>query len=269
MFSNLGQNQVMEIIEAARCSVFFIDEDQRVTMKDIGTKAEIEKWANYAGATVHKLQLSSQFRCNGSDGYMAYLDQLLGIRETANTDFKDLGYEFHVCASPNELHEKILFHNKERNRARMVAGYCWPWNSKKDPKAMDIVIPEHNFAKQWNLTQDGMLWIVSPAAVDQIGCIHTCQGLEVDYIGVFMGPDLVIRNGTWVCQPEKRASSDKSIHGIKSLIKLNPQKGKEMANAIIKNTYRTLMTRGMKGCFLWSSDEETQDWLRENTTRSI
>jgi len=158
----------MEIIEAARCSVFFIDEDQRVTMKDIGTKAEIEKWANYAGATVHKLQLSSQFRCNGSDGYMAYLDQLLGIRETANTDFKDLGYEFHVCASPNELQEKILFHNKERNRARMVAGYCWPWNSKKDPKAMDIVVPEYNFGKQWNLTQDGMLWIVSPASVEQI-----------------------------------------------------------------------------------------------------
>ena len=269
MFSNLGQNQVMEIIEAARCSVFFIDEDQRVTMKDIGTKAEIEKWAKHAGATVHQLQLSSQFRCNGSDGYMAYLDQLLGIRETANTDFKDLGYEFHVCASPNELHEKILFHNKERNRARMVAGYCWPWNSKKDSKAMDIVIPEYDFAKQWNLTQDGMLWIVSPASVDQIGCIHTCQGLEVDYIGVFMGPDLVIRNGNWVCQPEKRASSDKSIHGIKSLLKANPQKGKEMANAIIKNTYRTLMTRGMKGCFLWSSDEETQDWLRgEVSSRS-
>jgi DUF2075 family protein len=81
-----------------------------------------------------------------------------------------------------------------------------------------------------------------------------------------MGPDLVIRNGQWLCQPEKRASSDKSIHGIKSLIKANPQKGQEMANAIIKNTYRTLMTRGMKGCFVWSSDKETQEWLSKHIT---
>jgi DUF2075 family protein len=267
MFSNLGQNQVMEIIEAARCSVFFLDEDQRVTMKDIGSSSEIEKWARYSGAEIHHLKLSSQFRCNGSDGYMAFLDRLLGIRETANTDLKELNYEFRVCNSPIDLYKEILHRNKERNRARMVAGYCWPWNSKKDPSAMDIVVPEYNFGKQWNLTQDGMLWIISPESVEQIGCIHTCQGLEVDYIGVFMGPDLVIRNGQWLCQPEKRASSDKSIHGLKSLLKANPQKGQEMANAIIKNTYRTLMTRGMKGCFIWSSDAETQEWLRGGEMR--
>jgi DUF2075 family protein len=142
------------------------------------------------------------------------------------------------------------------------AGYCWPWNSKTDKKANDIVFPEHNFAKQWNLTQDGMLWIISPASVEQIGCIHTCQGLEVDYIGVIMGPDLVIRNGQWICQPTARASSDKSIHGLKGLLKTNPERGHQMAELLIKNTYRTLMTRGMKGCYVWSSDEETLDWMK-------
>jgi DUF2075 family protein len=110
-----------------------------------------------------------------------------------------------------------------------------------------------------------MLWIVSPASVEQIGCIHTCQGLEVDYIGVIMGPDLVIRNGKWVCQPEKRASSDKSIHGLKSLLKTDPERGQQMAELIIKNTYRTLMTRGMKGCYIWSNDEETLEWLKNNS----
>jgi hypothetical protein len=120
MFSNLGQNQVMEIIEAARCSVFFLDEDQRVTMKDIGSSAEIEKWARYSGAEIHHLKLSSQFRCNGSDGYMAFLDQLLGIRKTANTDLKELNYDFRVCSSPVELYEEILLKNKERNRARIL-----------------------------------------------------------------------------------------------------------------------------------------------------
>jgi DUF2075 family protein len=262
MFSNLGENQIKEIINAARCSVFFLDEDQRVTMKDIGSDAEIAMWAAHAGATLHRLELTSQFRCNGSDGYMAYLDQLLGIRQTANTNLNDLNYDFQICDSPNAIYEKVKEKNLIRNRARMVAGYCWPWNSKTDRKANDIIFPEHNFAKQWNLTQDGMLWIISPESVEQIGCIHTCQGLEVDYIGVIMGPDLVIRNGQWICQPQARASSDKSIHGLKSLLKTNPECGNQMAELIIKNTYRTLMTRGMKGCYVWSSDEETLEWMR-------
>lgn len=269
MFSNLGENQIKEIINAARCSVFFLDEDQRVTLKDIGSEAEISIWAAHAGATLHQLELSSQFRCNGSDGYMAFLDNMLGIRETANTDLSDISYDFKVCQTPNELYERIRDKNQDRNRARMVAGYCWPWNSKKDKAANDIVFPEHNFAKQWNLTQDGMLWIISPSSVEQIGCIHTCQGLEVDYIGVIMGPDLVIRNGHWVVQPKARASSDKSIHGLKSLLKTDPEKGNQMAELIIKNTYRTLMTRGMKGCFVWSSDEETLGWMSEQLNRKL
>jgi DUF2075 family protein len=263
MYANLGENQVMEIINAAKCSVFFIDEDQRVTMKDIGTRGEIEMWARKANAEVHYMELESQFRCNGSDGYLAWLDNLLEIRATANVDANDLNYHFELVDDPNILRSKIDEYNKIRNRARIVAGYCWPWNSKKDKKAMDIVMPQYNFGMQWNLTEDGSLWIIRPESVNQIGCIHTCQGLEVDYVGVIMGDDLVIRNGQWVCQPEKRASSDKSIHGIKQLLKNDNAKGKEMAELIIKNTYRTLMTRGMKGCLVFSSDLETREWLKK------
>lgn len=265
MFSNLGENQIKEIINAARCSVFFLDENQRVTMKDIGSESEISRWAVVSGATLHQLELTSQFRCNGSDGFMAFLDNMLDIRETANTELSEIDFDFQICKTPNDLYNQILTKNHERNRARMVAGYCWPWNSKNDKKAQDIIFPEHNFAKQWNLTQDGMLWIISPDSVEQIGCIHTCQGLEVDYIGVIMGPDLVIRDGKWVCQPLARASSDKSIHGIKSLLKNNPHQGHKMSELIIKNTYRTLMTRGMKGCYVWSCDDETLQWLTQRT----
>jgi len=262
MFSNLGENQIKEIINAAKCSVFFVDEDQRVTMKDIGSRGEVEYWAKRAGAEVYYMELESQFRCNGSDGYLAWLDQMLGIRETANVNVGDLNYHFEVVDNPNTLYERIAHYNLERNRARLVAGYCWPWHSKKDKKAMDIVMPEYNFGMQWNLTDDGMLWIVSPHSVNQVGCIHTCQGLEVDYVGVIMGDDLVIRDGHWVCRPEKRASSDKSIHGLKALLKRDPQRGQEMAELIIKNTYRTLMTRGMKGCLVFSTDRETRAWIR-------
>ena len=263
MFSNLGENQIKEIISAAKCSIFFVDEDQRVTMKDIGSRKEVEYWANKVGSTVHYLELESQFRCNGSDGYLAWLDNFLDIRQTANLNLSDLNYQFEVIDNPNKLRSRIFSYNSDRNKARIVAGYCWPWNSKKDKNAMDIIIPEHDFRMQWNLTQDGMLWIISPDSVNQIGCIHTCQGLEVDYIGVIIGADLVVRNGSWVCRPEYRASSDKSIHGLKTLLKRDPQRGKEMAELIIKNTYRTLMTRGMKGCLVYSDDQETRDWLKE------
>lgn len=263
MYANLGENQIKEIIHAAKCSIFFIDEDQRVTIKDIGTREEIVKWANRAKAEVVTLELESQFRCNGSDGYLAWLDNFLEIRKTANTDLNDINYHFEVVDDPNILREKITAYNKVNNRARLVAGYCWPWNSKKNKKAMDIVMPEFNFGMQWNLTEDGMLWIISPNSIDQVGCIHTCQGLEVDYIGVIMGDDLVIRNGRWVCQSDRRARSDKSVHGLKKLLGNNHTEGSQLAELVIKNTYRTLMTRGMKGCLLFSSDPETREWLSQ------
>ena len=261
LYSNLGENQIKEIIHAAKCSIFFLDEDQRVTMKDIGSKQEIEYWANQIGASLHYLKLESQFRCNGSDGYLAWLDYILFNRSTAHTNLKDINYHFEVLVSPNELRKRITEINKERNRARLVAGYCWPWNSKKNKKALDIVISEEDFGMQWNLTEDGSLWIISPDSVNQVGCIHTCQGLEVDYIGVIIGPDMVIRNGKWLCRPEYRAKSDKSIHGLKSLLKRDPVRGNQMAELIIKNTYRTLMTRGMNGCLIYTTDKETKEWF--------
>lgn len=260
-YGNEGENQIKEIINAAKCSVFFIDEDQRVTLKDIGTNEHIEQCAKVAKAEITYLALESQFRCNGSDGYLAWLDNLLGIRQTANESIHDLNYSFKVVDSPNELRNQIEQLNMERNRARMVAGYCWPWKSKKDAKAMDIIIGD--FAMQWNLSTDGSLWIVSPESVNQIGCIHTCQGLEVDYIGVIIGDDLVIRSGTWVSQPDKRDKRDKSMRGWKKLINEQPNTAPKHIESIIKNTYRTLMTRGMKGCIVYSTDKETREWLKK------
>lgn len=167
IYSNLGENQVKEIIHAAKCAVFFIDEDQRVTVKDIGSREEIEHWAARAGASVSYFELESQFRCNGSDGYLAWLDGMLGIRPTAHTDLSGIDYRFEVLDDPAELRTRITAYNEERNRARIVAGYCWPWHSKKDRSKMDIVIPEYRFEMQWNLTEDGMLWIMSPDSVRQ------------------------------------------------------------------------------------------------------
>ncbi|MBE0565773.1 MAG: DUF2075 domain-containing protein [Krumholzibacteria bacterium] len=264
LYQNLGENQAKEIISAAKCSIFFLDEDQRVTWKDVGTAAEIESWAAAAGATVTRMELQSQFRCNGSDGYLAWLDDTLQIRETANDDLGDIDFDFRVLDSPTELMQLIEELNTERNKARAVAGYCWDWISKKSGRTeeFDIVFEEHGFARRWNLDKDGSLWIRKPESVSEVGCIHTCQGLEVDHIGVIVGPDLVVRDGRVVVRPDCRSRMDSTLKGYKKALKEDPDAARAKAELIIKNTYRTLMSRGQKGCYVYCTDAETAAYFR-------
>ncbi|MET0637774.1 MAG: DUF2075 domain-containing protein [Chitinophagaceae bacterium] len=264
LYSNLGENQIKELVNAARCTVFFVDEDQKVTLKDIGSVDEIKKWATMADAEINEMELQSQFRCNGADGYLAWLDNVLQIRPTANPTLENVPYDFQIFSSPNELRDAIVEKNMGNNKSRMVAGYCWKWNSKKDKNATDVIIPEFDFAMKWNLTEDGSTWIISPESVNEIGCIHTCQGLEVDYIGVVLGPDIAVENGEIITRPEKRATSDNSIKGWKELSKRNKVDAQARLDAIIKNTYRTLMTRGMKGCYIYSTDPEVSAYFKRH-----
>jgi uncharacterized protein len=265
LFSNVGENQIKELINAAKCTVFFIDENQKVTLKDIGEKSEIEKWAKQLGAKITNLNLESQFRCNGSDGYLAWIDNTLQIRETANTMFDTSDYDFKIIDTPQELHA-IIKKKNSANKARVVAGYCWNWISQKNPLLKDIVIG--NYKATWNLNDDGQAWIIKPDSVEEVGCIHTCQGLEVDYVGVIVGPDLIVRNGKVLTKPEKRASSDRSIFGWKKLFKTDPDKTIKRMDEIIKNTYRTLMTRGQKGCYVYFVDEETRQYFESRIIKS-
>ncbi|MBR1413669.1 MAG: DUF2075 domain-containing protein [Bacilli bacterium] len=265
MFQNLGENQIKEIINAANFSVFFIDEDQKVTLKDIGSVDEIKKYANELGAGIKVVELESQFRCNGSDGYLAWLDNLLEIRKTANFDDMDFDYDFRVLDNPNEVRRLIEEKNKENNKSRMVAGYCWNWISegKNNTDIHDIVIPEYNFEMSWNLG-NSQTWAIDPMSVNEIGCIHTCQGLEFDYVGVIIGDDIRYEDGHIVTDYKKRASTDQSLKGINKIAKEEGQgEANRVADAIIKNTYRTLMTRGMKGCYVYCTNKQLSDYLKE------
>jgi len=232
-------------------------------LKDIGHKDEVQRWSRELNAKVSTAELSSQFRCNGSDGYLAWLDNALQIRPTANEKLDTKEFDFRVFDSPEEMRRVIVEKNKASNKARLVAGYCWPWNSKKNQKEMDVVIPEHRFAMQWNLSSDGSLWIVAKESVDQIGCIHTCQGLEVDYIGVVVGDDFTVRDGKVITRPEKRAASDQSIKGYKSALKSGQHDIHQRADLIVKNTYRTLMTRGLKGCYVYFTDRDASEYFKK------
>ena len=262
LYRNQGDNQVKELIRSARCTVFFVDDDQRVTLLDIGHTEELRRRARELGAEVTELELSSQFRCNGSDGYLAWLDNTLDIRGTTNPTLDGAEYDFRVFDNPSDLHALVALKNRANNRARVVAGYCWKWPSKKDAQAWDIEMPQFDYRRRWNLDKDGSLWIVTPGSVEQVGCIHTCQGLELDYVGVIIGPDLAYRDGHIVTDATKRASSDQSVKGLKSMLKAEPAASLAMADVIVKNTYRTLLTRGMKGCYVYCTDAPLAAYIR-------
>ena len=263
MFHNFGQNQIKEIINASLCSVFFIDESQRVTLSDIGSVAEIKKWAKELDSEISEMELVSQFRCNGSDGYLAWLDNVLEIRSTANSDMKDIDYDIRIIDSPNEVRDLIIERNKSINHSRILAGYCWAWPKagQNDTNVHDIKIGD--FEMSWNLG-NSLTFAIDEDSVNEVGCIHTSQGLEFDYAGVIIGDDMRYENGHIVTDFTKRAKTDQSLKGIKKLYKENPEFALKEADEIIKNTYRTLMTRGMKGCYIYCTDKNLANYLKES-----
>ena len=262
-FQNLGENQIKEIIKASKFSIFFIDESQKVTLKDIGSIEEIQKYITDANAESTIMELESQFRCNGSDGYIAWLDDVLDIRKTANSNGFDLDYDIRICDTPNEVRDLIFEKNKIKNKARLLAGYCWNWiaDGKNKSNVYDITIPEYNFAMSWNLG-NSQTWAIDSESINEIGCIHTAQGLEFDYVGVIIGDDLRYEKNQIITDVSKRAKTDQSIKGLKTMSLKNPEKAKIIADEIIKNTYRTLMTRGQKGCYIYCTNKNLSNYLK-------
>lgn len=264
MFQNLGENQIKEIIEASKVSVFFIDETQRVTSKDIGTVDEIKKWANKIGTKLYcgeRYNLTSQFRCNGSDGYINFINDLLQIKETANKEL-DGDYEFKVFDDASDMREALRQKNLINNKSRMLAGYCYEWVTKNsnDLSLYDIELP--NFKARWNFNTT-QTWAIDKESFDQVGCIHTSQGLEFDYVGVIIGRDLKYNDGQVVTDPTSRAKTDQSLKGLKS----DPEFVAK-ADKIIRNTYKVLLTRGQKGCYVYCEDEALAAYIKQRIGQS-
>ena len=269
-YGNQGENQVKEIINASKFSIFFIDKHQKVTFKDYGSIEVIEKFANECDAEIGRKVLESQFRCNGSDGYLSWLDDVLELEETANFDGFGIDYDFRVIDDVCDLRDLIFEKNDEINdekldktyEARLLAGYCWNWykNERANSDYHDIKIGD--FEMSWNLNNTET-WAIDETSVNEVGCIHTSQGLEFDYVGVIIGEDMRFENGHIVTDFNQRARTDQSLKGIKKFYKQDPEEALRVADEIIKNTYRTLMTRGMKGCYIYCENMELQVYFKE------
>lgn len=257
LHSNIGENQIKEIIHASRFSVFFIDEAQAITLKDIGTISNIKKFALEEEAEIQEIELISQFRCGGSDHYLEFIEHFLyNKRGKVNYHF-----DFEVIDSPKELYELIKKKNTNNN-ARLVAGFCWNRNGKHsdDQTYHDITIGD--FSLSWNL-KHGEEFAIRENAIDEVGCIYNVQGLEFDYIGVIIGPDLKYQDGKVISDYKARANTEKSLYGIYQLIKEDKDTYKTAADTIIRNTYRVLLTRGMKGCYVYACDKKLQEHLKK------
>ncbi|NCB02875.1 MAG: DUF2075 domain-containing protein, partial [Spirochaetia bacterium] len=260
-----GEDQIKEIIKTGQCSVFFIDEAQKVTAKDYGSIETIKKWALALGAEIIEDELLSQFRCNGSDGYLAWLDNTLGIRETANITLDDIDYDFQVFDDVVKLKHIITEKNAIDGKARLLAGYCWQWDTKNSSKA-EIDIEIGDFSMKWNLSGD-KTFAISEGSINQVGCIHTTQGLEFSYVGVIIGDDMRFENGKIITDFSKRAKSDKSLHGLLGPARKDDKEALKEIDKIIRNTYRTLMTRGMKGCYLYCTDKNLAEHLKQSISK--
>ena len=250
-----GENQIEDIVHSARCSIMFVDDIQQIRPDDLGSVSEIKKVARKEKAVYREIELETQFRCSGAAGYINWLDNVLQIRETANISGWDGDFDFRIFDDPIELLKEIRKKNSAGFNARMLAGYAWKWTSKKDGnpngEVDDVIIDEFDFSMPWNSRSSRTTWAIDDRGVEQIGCIHTAQGLEFDYVGVIIGNDLRF-------DPKKNEyyvdwKSYKDPAGKKGL-KKQPDKLSEY----VRNIYKVLMSRGIKGCYVYICNEEVK-----------
>ena len=260
-FMYMGKNQIEDIINAAKVSIFFIDEKQIIRPEDIGTLEEICRVAQLNNAEVHKLNLTAQFRCAGADGYINWVDDVLHLQATGNFDgWNKQDFEFKICESPNELRDLIKSKNDSGFKARILAGYAWKWTAANEGNANgqveDVIIPEFSFGMPWNARNVGTTWAIDEEGIDQIGCVHTSQGLEFDFVGIIIGKDLQFNSVT--NKYFTKWEEYKDVKGRQGL-----QNKLDELNKLVRNIYRILMTRGMKGCYVYFVDKDTENYFRK------
>lgn len=253
-----GRPQVMELIDAARVPVFLLDEHQVVRPSEIGTVDEIGAAAQALGLGVKLISLDGQFRCGGSRAYETWVLRLLGLQTGGPAPWTgDPVFQLSVSNGPSEMEVRLRHLLADGYGARIAAGYCWTWS---DPVSGGGLRPDVRIGpwhRPWNnkkQTSHGgapgtPFWASDPAGFEQVGCVYTAQGFEYDYAGVIIGPDLVWRGDRWVARPE---------HSHDSQVKRGTA---EQFDRSVRNTYKVLLTRGMRGAMIMSTDRETQAML--------
>lgn len=253
------------IIAASRVTVFFVDEGQIVTASDKGTIANLEQSARNMGAIIHKgedFALKSQFRCQGGNIYPSFVENVLGINKSGANSLKESDYDFRVYDDLVKMRDDLRA-KSQHHTCRIVAGYCYEWVSKdKGLNSPEDDINIGGFHAKWNLNAKyGKVFALDPDSFDLVGCIHTVQGLEFDYIGVIIGKDLYYEDGKVKTNFLAHPSQDQSFKGLRN------HQDDAKADRLVRNIYRVLMTRGQKGCFVYCEDPALRDYIRKKIGR--
>lgn len=256
------KKQIEELLYVSKVAVFFIDDKQQVRPNEIGSVDYIKEYAQKHGCELYEHELNIQFRCNGSDGFVNWINNTLGIERTANILWTgEDNFDFKIFDSPQALEKAIEEKAQEGYKARLTAGFCWPWSKPNSDGTLkeDVVIDD--FLRPWNARTDaGRLakgipkadyWAYDKGGINQVGCIYTAQGFDFDYVGVIFGNDLAydFDEQTWVGHPEN--SCDNSV-----------KRSKEKFTDMVKNAYRVLLSRGMKGCYVYFVDNDTKRFIK-------
>ena len=262
--------QIDTIIRAAKVAVFFIDDRQAIRGKEIGSPSLIKEAAARYGAAVEECELTSQFRCNGSDNYLNWLEQVL-YNEPITSSFNKEDFDLQIFDSPQEMYDKLVEQNNVPNQtARLMAGFCWPWSKTVDENG-DLVkdVKIGNFAMPWETHDDVVQarklpkgyvkwfeWAYKPEGIKQVGCIYTAQGFEFDYAGVIIGEDLKYDSETHKIVTDKSRTMD-------PVLRMTRQEATMTFDDYVRNIYRVLMSRGMKGCYLYIVDEKLRNYFKQ------
>ncbi len=258
--------QVQELLNAAKVCVFFIDDKQVVRPNEIGSVEHIRSNAESAGCNVHEYKLEVQFRCSGSEAFVNWVNNTLGISRTANVLWNvEEEFDFQIFDSPESLENAIRQKVQDGFTARMTAGFCWKWSKKPNSDGTltkDVVIGD--YVRPWNARlratrlaksiPKATLWAHDPNGINQIGCIYTAQGFEFDYVGVIFGNDLVYNFDGQRWDGVKENSHDSVV-----------RRSEGGFVDLVKNTYRVLLSRGMKGCYVYFVDKNTERFVKSRT----
>ena len=236
------------IYKCSRNQIIFRDDLQTIRPCDIDAADFREITEKRYPGTVIKQALSTQWRCLGGNGYIDYLREIMS--GTAKKYRKVENYDFKLYDDPGKMHEDIKALNDEYGLCRMAAGYAWKWVTKKDKKAYDIIIGKNRF--RWNSTYDN--WITSKNAVNEIGCIHTVQGYDLNYLGVIIGEDIKYDPVKHEIYADKNCYFDQQG---KSGVADDPEALREY----LSNIYITLMTRGIRGTYVYVCDPELRKYM--------
>lgn len=255
-----GTPQVDELLQAARVPVFLLDEHQVVRPGELGSLSEISLAAARLGIDVECVQLDGQYRCGGSRAYETWVLRLLGLEPGGALAWVgDDHFDLRLAESAEQM-EAVLGRREEAGySSRISAGYCWPWGDARSNGSLpeDVVVGE--WRRPWNNKKDTAVggapgrpyWSSDPAGFGQVGCVYTAQGFEYDWSGVILGPDLVWRGDRWVAQPGKSFDSQVKRATLPEF------------DRAVRNTYKVLLTRGMLGSLVYSTDPETQQLLSD------